>query len=105
MGKTDNTGEPVIRALPTEKQFIEMTDQVITDDGYNDEQARAYASQLLTVANPDDETSWSLAYGAAHRAFTKTEAFEKAFREFVGYPERPMYKADRYTITAAEKEM
>lgn len=100
MNNSAQTGEPIIRAVPTTEGFKKMVDLLITPDRPEDE-VKVFVDMILTTANPEDDHSWALATEAARHAFTKTEAFEHAFREFAGFPERPGYKADRYVITAS----
>ncbi len=104
MNRSSHTGEPIIRPVPTIEGFKTMVDQLITPDRPEDE-AKVFIDMILTTANPDDDHSWALANEAARHAFTKTEAFEQAFRNFAGFPDRPGYTADRYVITAGERSM
>lgn len=96
--------EPIIRALPTAGKFCELVDIVITPERADDE-AKAFVDIILTIANPEDDKSMHLANTAARHAFSMTSAFEAAFREFAGYPDRPGYVADRYLITAKNADM
>lgn len=96
--------EPIIRALPTAERFRELVDILIPPEaGYNDQEVKAFVDIVMTVANPEDSHSWHLANTAARHAFIKTEAFEQAFRQFSGYPERAPYLANRYMITAKQE--
>ncbi len=91
--------EPLIRPLPTADEFRAMADVLVPPEcGYNDEAAKAYIDTVLTIANPEDDHSTHLANTAARHAFMKTEAFETAFREFAGIPERPGYVASRKIV-------
>lgn len=81
-----------------------MVDQVVSlEPGYNDKEIKAFIDIVMTPANPEDDHSWSLANAAARHAFTKSEAFERAYREFAGWPERSPYKADRYIVHARQE--
>lgn len=94
--------EPIIRPVPTEADFTAMVDDVIADDA-DESEIKSFIDIVLTVADfTDDKTSF-LASAAARRAFTKSSAFENAFREFAGFPERPGYVAGRYTVNAAQE--
>lgn len=91
--------EPVIRPLPSPSEFQKHVDVLITPE-FADREAKAFAAIVLTVANPEDDYSWELANEAARYAFTKTAAFEDAFRDFSGFPETPLMPADRYIVHA-----
>ena len=94
--------EPIIKALPTAEQFLKLVDELVGPETMtNESQARAFITSILTVANPEDDYSWHLATTAARHAFAKTQAFEDAFREYAGFPERPMLPVDRMVISAA----
>lgn len=86
--------EPVIKALPTAAEFRKQVDVLITPE-FADREAKAFAAIVLTVASPEDDHAWHLASEAARHAFTKTGAFERAFREFTSFPETPPMPADR----------
>ena len=84
--------EPIIRPVPTEREFRQMVDELIpVEPGINDGAAKAFVNMILTVANPEDDAQWHLANVAARHAFAKTEAAEMAFRKFSGWPDRQIY--------------
>lgn len=94
-----NANEPIIRPLPTPERFKQLVDELITPE-YADREVKAFIDIVLTVANSEDDTQWHLANEAARHAFSKTDAAEKAFRDFAGFPDRPGYVSDRYVIEA-----
>jgi hypothetical protein len=98
------TCEPTIQPLPTEAEFLAMVDTVL-EPGECDREARALIGLLMTVANPECDSVWYLATAAARHAFAKTNAFETAFREFAGYPERSRPKPRGPLIVHATEEM
>lgn len=96
--------EPLIRAMPDAETFRKHVDRLITPERA-DAESKVFIEMILTVANPEDDHSWHLANEAARHAFTKTEAFEAAFREYSGFPERTLMPAERYMVHAADAEM
>lgn len=96
--------EPVIRPLPSEKYFRELVDRLITPERA-DEEAAAFVEILMTCANAEDDGSWHLASAAARYAFTKTEAFETAFRAFAGYPDISTPACEELPTHNVEREM
>ncbi len=75
--------EPMITSIPTDEKFREMVDEMITPE-YADAEARYLSEMLMAVASEEDQSKWELANMLARHAFTKTYAFENAFREFRG---------------------
>lgn len=99
-----NTGEPMIKPLPSEEQFRRMADELIEPDSHRaDDQVKALITIVLTFANPEDPETWHLATQTARHAFTRSRAFEQAYRAFAGYPERLGIPADRTIVTAAQE--
>lgn len=95
---------PQIRPVPTAKQIVEKVDVFLHED-CTDAEAKEFIDVIFAVANPEDDTSWELTSVAVRHAFAKTEAFERAFREFAGFGDDQVpYMADRY-IVSADKEM
>lgn len=100
------TSEPIIRAMPTVEEFMDEVDRVFSGDGIsNDDQIRSLINLIMVPANPEDNASWELAMTAARHAYAQSEHFERAFREFAGWPERPSMRADRIMVIAPGKEM
>jgi hypothetical protein len=78
-------------------------DKIITPERA-DEEAKAFISIVLEVANWEDDRQWHLANVAAKHAFSKTDAFEEAFREFAGFPADRVYSPG-LLIEEADAEM
>lgn len=95
-------GEPTIKPLPSVNDIKSMAETLVQPEwGYNDTAAKAYIDTVFAIANTEDEYQSRLANEAARHAFTKTEAFEKAFCDFAGRP-APMQFVQ--TITAEETD-
>jgi hypothetical protein len=95
---------PTIRPLPTAEGFKRNVDLVLGADP-DDAQVRALVDLVLTPANAEDDRSWALANAAARHAFSKSEAFEEAFRKFADMPDGFALTAQRFVVEAAEREM
>lgn len=106
MNTHTDPNEPIIRPLPTVRQFCEMVDTIISPEtDFNDEQVAAYINTVLTLADELNPHTYSLAQAAARHAFTKTRAFEYAFDGYMRSAVSLPYEADRFVVTAANREM
>lgn len=98
--------EPVIRPIPTIKQFTDMVDTIISPEvDCNDEQAGAFINIVLTLADETNPYTHSLAQAAARHAFSKTRAFELAFQGYAQSFDSVPYRADRFVVQHAPREM
>lgn len=96
---------PVIRPIPTAGQICKKVDVFLHED-CTDAEAKEFIDAIFAVANPEDDSSWELTTVMTRHAFAKTEAFERAFREFAGFGDDQVpYMADRYVVSVADKEM
>ena len=71
---------------PIKEGYLKLVDALITPENA-DREAMAFIELVMTTANVEDDAIGPIAHAAARHAFMKTEAFERAFREFVGWPE------------------
>lgn len=94
--------EPTIRAVPTEAKFMAMVDDVIADDA-GELAIKSFIDIVLTIADFADDNTSFLASAAARRAFTKSAAFENAFRGFAGFPRRLGHLDAQRTVSVGQE--
>lgn len=76
-----------VTPLPTAEEFNRLVDELVAPD--EGEKALPFIQILQAMANPEDDESWALTQSMIRHAFTKTQAFEDAFRAFAGHLPAP----------------
>lgn len=94
---------PIIKPRPTVEAYRRLVDELITPENA-DREAKAFIELIMTTGNLEDDDIGLMVHVAARHAFIKTEAFERAFREFAGWPDVPPSSADE-TVLSTEREM
>lgn len=85
--------KPFIRPLATESEIRRQTDEILGDA--NDETIKTYINHIQNFMDADSEAAYHLASTAQKHAFTKTLAFDDAFRRFAEFPEGDSFSPDQ----------
>lgn len=77
--------EPIIKLAPGEAAIKRMVDALIVPEMAEEQVKALFGIVSLTADTEDNYKSDTTAMILRH-AFTKTESFERAFRQFQGFP-------------------
>lgn len=80
---------PKINSQPDVRRIRSLVDDLITP-GEADRQAKALTTLLYSAANVNSNLQYEIAEEASRYAFSKTDAFETAFRDFNGFRQAPV---------------